>query len=199
MKYIIATLALFLVFPSGAAAQANAPRFDAGVQVPVAASSQFDHTDAGIGGRLGWRPTPTIGIEGEVDVYPRGFPGTNAFSRRRIEGLFGATVGPVFGRLRPFARLRPGFLQYGAASGPVICIAIFPPPLSCVLAGGRTVLAVDIGGGVEIAATRNGFVRADVGDRLVRYPGPVFDPGGVRDAAFFGHDFRFAIGAGMRF
>jgi hypothetical protein len=198
MKYIIAAIALMMMLPSGAAAQANS-QFELGVQVPMTASSQFDHTDTGIGGRLGWRPTRTIGIEAEIDVYPRGFPGTNAFSSRRIEGLFGATVGPVFGRLRPFARLRPGFLQYGAASGPVICIAIFPPPLSCVLAGGRTVLAVDIGGGVEIAATRNAFVRADAGDRVVRYPGPVFDLGGVRDDGFFGHDFRFAIGAGMRF
>jgi hypothetical protein len=200
MKHACTIVAvLVLLVPAGAAAQPNASRFEAGVQVPVDRSSEFEQADAGIGARLGWRPATAIGIEAELNVYPRRFPSPRGFSRRRVEGLFGATVGPTMGRVRPFARLRPGFLQFAKATEPVICIAIFPPPLSCVLAAGRTVFALDAGGGIEIAATPTAFIRADAGDRLVRYPRQVFNQGTTRDVGAFSHDFRFAIGAGLRF
>jgi len=77
---------------------------------------------------------------------------------------------------------------------------IYPPPLSCELAAGRTLPVFDVGGGVEVSATRRTFVRVDAGDRLVKYPGPVIDNNRTRqDEPFFGHDFRFAVGAGLRF
>lgn len=61
-------------------------------------------------------------------------------------------------------------------------------------------MAFDIGGGVEVFATRRTFVRIDAGDRLLRYPGPVFDnKRRRREDAFVSHDFRFAGGAGLRF
>jgi hypothetical protein len=197
---VSAIAALVLLRPALAAAQSGPELFELGVQVPVAASGEFDRTDAGIGGRFAWRPTTLMGIEAEVNLYPRDFPDGTAFSRGRVEGLFGVTLGPTFSRARPFARLRPGFVQFRDAPQPFACILIFPPPLSCALASGQTVFALDVGGGVDVATTRKTFVRADAGDRLVRYPGPAFDRGGkVHDGSFFGHDFRFAIGAGLRF
>jgi hypothetical protein len=115
--------------------------------------------------------------------------------------LFGATAGVTFGRVRPFARLRPGFVDVHATPDPFPCILIYPPPLQCALASGRTLFALDVGGGVAVTLTPRTFVRIDVGDRLVRYPGPVFemDPRRIHEDAFFGHDFRFATGAGLRF
>jgi hypothetical protein len=68
-----------------------------------------------------------------------------------------------------------------------------------VLASGRTLLAFDIGGGVEMFATPTTFVRVDVGDRVLKYPGPVFDNTRTRQDAFFSHDVRIAAGAGLRF
>src|SRR5258706_6171515 len=183
-----------------ALAQSTPDRFELGVQVSSARSSEFDATDVGLGGRFAWHPIELIGIESEIDVYPGDFPDQRAFSRGRIEGLFGVTVGPRFGRLRPFAKLRSGFLDIRAAPQPVACILIFPPPLSCQLAAGRTLVAFDVGGGVEVFATQRTLVRIDAGDRLLKYPGPVFDGNFVRrDAAFFGPDFRFTAGAGFRF
>jgi hypothetical protein len=85
------------------------------------------------------------------------------------------------------------------APEPIACIAIFPPPLTCVLASGRTLTAVDLGGGVDVSVGERTFVRIDGGDRLVRYPGPVFDTGTVHDEAFVGHDFRMAVAGGIRF
>jgi hypothetical protein len=186
--------------PRQVAGQSSRAQFEVGVQLPVAASAEFDRVDTGIGGRLAWRPTTVMGIEAEVNLYPRDFPGGTAFSRGRVEGLFGATLGPTFDRVRIFARLRPGFVQFREAPQPFACILIFPPPLACALATGATVFALDAGGGVDVAATRRTFVRADAGDRIMRYRGPVLDRDGrSSEGAFLSHDFRFAIGAGVRF
>jgi len=176
-------------------------RFELGVQVALAQSGQFDARDAGVGGRIAWRPVSLVGLEAELNVYPRGFPDRRPFSRTRVEGLFGVTAGVAFGRIRPFARLRPGFVDVHESPDPFPCILIYPPPLACALASGRTLFALDAGGGVEVAVTPRTFVRVDVGDRLVRYPGPVFetDPRRIRERSFFGHDLRLATGAGLRF
>ncbi len=182
-------------------AAAQDQRLEAGAQITAATSGEFDDSDVGLGGRLAWRPTRSIGIEGEVNLYPRDFPGTGvAISRGHVEALFGVTVGPQLGRIRPFARFRPGLLRFQEAPAPVPCILIFPPPLGCSLAAGHTLFALDIGGGVEVQMTPRTFLRVDIGDRLVRYPGPAFDSRRqVHDEDFFGHDFRVAAGAGVRF
>jgi hypothetical protein len=139
-------------------------------------------------------------MEAEINLYPGDFPGSRPFSRGRVEALFGMTVAAPLGRVRPFARLRSGFVTMREAPEPFPCIAIFPPPLGCRLASGATLLAIDVGGGVEIPATSRTFLRVDAGDRLLRYQGPAFDENArVRERSFFGHDFRFAAGAGVRF
>jgi hypothetical protein len=141
-----------------------------------------------------------VTVEAEVVHYPSHFPDRPAFSRARLEGLFGVTWGPRLGRVRPFARVRPGFLRVQPAPEPLACIAIFPPPNACELASGRTLMAFDLGGGVDVSVGERTFVRIDAGDRLVRYPGPVFDTDrNVHEDAFFGHDIRIAAAGGIRF
>jgi hypothetical protein len=188
----------FLFVPRTSSAQSG--ELQVGGQVVGAVSGEFDSTDLGVGARVSWSPTPLLGAEAEIDFSPGDFADDPAFSGSRVEGLFGVTVGPRLGSFRPFAKLRPGFLTYGEAPEPFACILIFPPPLACTLASGKTVFALDVGGGVELFPTGRTFVRIDAGDRMVRYPGPVFDNSGtIRDDSFFGHDFRFAIGGGLRF
>jgi hypothetical protein len=181
-------------------APARAQQFEAGAHVVTANSSQFDSTDVGGGGRFAWKPGRLLGVEAEFSLFPGDFPADRGFSGGRVEALFGATVGPQLGRVRPFAKLRPGLLTFNEPSQPIACIQIFPPPLSCTLAAGRTLFAMDIGGGVELNTGGHAFIRIDAGDRLVRYPGTVFDTNFVvRDSPFFSHDFRFTAGGGVRF
>jgi hypothetical protein len=188
---------LFVLVSQPAAAQSHENRFQLGVGLAGAVSGEFDSTDIGVGVRFSWYPTAFVGAEAEVGFYPGEFA---AFSGNRVEGLFGMTIGPRIGRLRPFAKLRPGFVTFQEASEPFACIAIFPPPLPCRLAVGKTVFALDLGGGVELFPAGRTSLRVDIGDRLMRYPGTVLDRNFMaREDAFFSHDFRFAIGAGLRF
>jgi hypothetical protein len=183
-----------------AGAQTSSGRFELAAQVTSVSSGQFDAADAGLGGRVSWRPNSVLGLEAELNVFPRDFPSGRPFSRGRLEGLFGATAGATFDRFRPFVRARPGFVVVQESPEPFACILIYPPPLTCTLASGRTLAAVDIGGGVDISTTARTFVRVDVGDRLVKYPGPAFDSErNIHERPFFVHEFRFAAGGGMRF
>lgn len=203
MRSMAVTLALVLLIVScsrSALAQSEPSRFQVGGQLAGAVSNEFDSTDIGVGGRFSWHPTPLIGAEAEIDFYPSDFADEPAFSGSRVEGLFGVTVGPRIARLRPFAKVRPGFVAFREAPEPFPCPLIFPAPLSCQLASGETVFALDVGGGVEWFPTARTFVRVDAGDRILKYQGPVRDHDfTIREDGFFSHDFRFAIGAGVRF
>lgn len=173
--------------------------FEIGAQVPIERIGQIDATSAGIGVRGGWL-RGMFGVEGELNLFPGDVPDEPTISGQRIEGLFGVTVGPRFERWRPFARARAGFLRIGEATEPVACIMIFPPPIACSLAGGATLPAFDLGGGVEAAMTDRTFARFDIGNRLIRYSGPVIDGNReARDDDFIGHDLRFAFGVGWKF
>ena len=194
-----AAAALALGSAAPASAQIDSGRLEIGAQVPTSFSSEFDTADVGAGARLAWRASRWLGVEAEINLYPRNFPGRNAFSGGRVEGLFGPTLGPRLGRVRPFGKLRPGFLQVQQAPDPVACIAIFPPPLACTLAAGRSMFALDVGGGVEVFATPRTLFRVDAGDLMVRYPGPARNRDLVQRDSFFSHDFRFAAGVGFRF
>lgn len=192
-------LCLSLLSASNVWAQ-NDHQFQIGGQLATVTSGEFDSTDIGVGGRLSWHPVSLLGLEGEFNVFPSDFPDDPAFSGSRFEGLFGATVGPRLGALRPFAKFRPGFVSYSEAPEPFACILIFPPPLNCTMAAGQTLFAMDIGGGIELYPSRGTFLRVDVSDRAVRYPSPaIASDGTVQDEDFFGHDFRFTVGGGVKF
>ena len=195
-KALTITVLVFLIIPSAAVAQS----FEASGHFAASQWSEFDGNDLGFGGRLTWKPSSMIGVDADLTWYPSDFPDRAAFTRSRFEGLFGVTVGPRLNRVRPFAKASAGFLNVGEAPGAFACIAIFPPPLSCLLAAGDTLPAYEIGGGLEIDATARTFIRADVTDRILRYPGPTFDDDfQIREDGFFGHALRFTIGAGLRF
>lgn len=179
---------------------ARAQSFDVGVHLASSQWSEFDGTDIGGGGRLTWKPSAVIGVDADLTWYPGEFPPDGLpFSGNRIEGLFGVTAGPYLAGFRPFAKVGTGFMKVGEAEQPFACIAIFPPPLACVMAGGNTMQAYEFGGGIEILPTGRALLRLDVTDRVLKYPGPAIANREVHDQAFWGHSLRFTIGAGLRF
>ena len=187
----------FLLVASNAAAQS----FEVSAHVANSQWSEFDGNDVGFGGRLTWKPSTLVGVDADLTWYPSDFPGERiAFSSNRVEGLFGVTVGPRLNRVRPFVKGAAGFLNVSGAREPFACIAIFPPPLNCLMAAGDTLSAFELGGGVEISATERSFVRVDIADRILQYPGPTFDSNfELIDDNFYGHALRFTVGVGFRF
>ncbi len=197
-RAVLICLLTMCVCANGALGQTSGS-LELGAQAPIARIGELDATDVGIGARASWNPSPLLGVEGELNLFPSDIPDRVAISGSRLEGLFGVTVGPRFSGWRPFARVRPGFLRLGAAPAPVACILIFPPPLSCTLSD-QTLFAMDVGGGVELFTPASTFIRVDVGDRMLRYPGPAIDRAfQAHGDSFFGHDVRVAVGAGWRF
>jgi Outer membrane protein beta-barrel domain len=194
MLRFVAVTAFVLATVVPAASQS----FEVGAHVAAANWSEFDDVDMGVGGRFTWKPMPLIGLDADVTWYPGDQLGQ--FSRYRFEGLFGVTVGPKIDRVRPFVKAAAGFLEVAGTTGAFACIAIFPPPLPCALAGGDTLSAYEIGGGAEVDITPATFFRADVTSRILNYPGPTFDrDGGVRLDGFAGQALRFTFGGGLRF
>src|SRR5688500_12908886 len=122
MNYVVVFASLVLLSARPVAAQSDEHLFQAGVQLAGAVSNEFDSTDLGLGARLSWHPATVLGLEGEVDFYPAPFGDRTAFSEALVEGLFGATIGPRLGRLRPFGRLRPGFVMFRESEEPFACI-----------------------------------------------------------------------------
>lgn len=207
---------LATVFLCLSAATASAQSFTLDFHSGVARWSEFfylDRTDnerepfsdIGVGARVAWRPATIFSAEAYLTLYPQAFPieprrFPDTFSRRRVEALFGGTVGPQIGRVRPFAKVSGGLLNVAKVPTPFACIQVVPPPITCVLADGRTLPAFEIGGGVEISASSRYLIRVDVSERILRYPGPSrnidFE---AKDEGFFGHALRFTGGFGFRF
>ena len=194
------SFAVVLLLLSVATPPARAQSFEAGAHITASQWSEFDGNDVGVGGRFTWKPSSLIGMDADLSWYPSDFPDRVAFTGSRIEGLFGVTAGPRLSRTRPFARAGAGFVRSSEAPEPFPCIAIFPPPLICLMAAGHTMRAFEFGGGVEIDVTGRTFVRVDAGARMLRYPGPSFQNGlrEIRDENFWGTALRFTVGAGVR-
>jgi hypothetical protein len=195
---VLTALALTCVVGASAHAQS---KMEVSGQLVVTDLQELDTTDYGFGGRFGFAATPLFTFEGELNYFPSDIPDLVPLTSSRLEGLFGVKVGPRFNRFSVFGKARPGFVQFGEATAPVICILIFPPPLGCVLAGGETVFALDLGGGVEYFPSERTLLRFDVSDLMLQYPGPTFnrDMEVFTEDGFWGHNLRFAISGGYRF
>lgn len=124
-------IACFVLSLKPAAAQTSQPqpRFEVIGQFTGVTSSEFDGADLGVGGLVAWRRAALLDLEAETNVYPANLKAKHGspYSRGRLEGLIGVTVGPVRGRMRPFGTFRTGFVKFGSAPGPLACPAIFPP------------------------------------------------------------------------
>jgi hypothetical protein len=178
---------------------ADPRRADVTLELAATRYGEFDETGVGFGARLSYRAIDWLAVDGGL-LFAPGDLGKPAFSGAQREGLFGLRAGPRLGRGSVFAAVRSGFVTFSKAPEPLLCIAIFPPPLRCALAGGHTAFAVTLGGGGEIPFGGHGLVRLEAGDLLLKYPGPALTKdGAVLEDSFWRHNLRAALSVGFRF
>lgn len=187
--------ALLLASGSGASAAAQSRR---PIQVELALSGARltafdDETDIGAGLRVGYHVAHAFTVEAELEHYPRGL-GRPTFSASRTAGFFRAKAGLRRSKWGWFATAGTGLVRFSAAPGPLVCIAVFPPPLECQLASGRTLPALGFGAALVVQATERLVLRLDLEDRLLRYPEPAF----LREGSWDQNP-RFAVALGLRF
>lgn len=168
-------------------------------------------TEPGFGGRIGYSFNRYVTAEAEVNFFPRERELTDPdfMGGRKFQGLFGVKIGRRYERVGVFAKARPGFVNFseGDMRGrpDTVCIAIFPPPLSCFEPSGRTDFAVDVGGVFELYPSAQTFVRFDAGDTILRtgaHGVPVLTPNRATVIFIPGettHNFQGSVGFGFRF
>jgi hypothetical protein len=184
---------------SSPAHAADPPRADVSLELAATHYGEFEETAVGFGARVSYRVLDWLAVDGGV-VFAPGDLGEVGFSSSQVEGLFGVRAGPRVGASHVYAALRSGFVRFAAAPEPIPCIAIFPPPLPCVLAGGHTALAVGFGAGGELPLGGRALVRLEIGDLLVRYPGPaIANREAVLEESFWRHNLRGTVSVGLRF
>ncbi len=72
----IVMVSLVLLKSASALAQSESKRFELGAELAVIKSSEFDAKDVGFGARFSWAPFGLLGLESEINFYPKGFPGS---------------------------------------------------------------------------------------------------------------------------
>lgn len=147
-----------------------------------------DQTRSGLGAFAVYSPREWLGL----DVAATFFPAKEDVGGRAWQVLAGPRLGGHVAGLGIFGRVRPGFIRFSERfyKPEVVCIAIFPPPESCL--ADSTNFALDLGGTVELSVSPRTVLRFDLGDTLVRYP---IGNGG----STWRHGLQFTAGAGWTF
>jgi hypothetical protein len=161
--------------------------------------AEFDESDFGFGGEASYRFTDWLAADAQLTFFPSDLGEPASFSGSRFEGLFGLRLGHRLGGAGLYAAVRPGFVDFSEPSDPLACILVFPPPLVCTL-GGKSVFALNYGAGLEVLPGERLVVRAEVGDLMLKYPGPAFDEDmEVFEDSLWSHNLRATLSVGLRF
>jgi hypothetical protein len=184
--FVLAAAALLLMVPAqNAQAQSETPKVEIGAHYTLLRFRDFGVTDSGVGGRVTFNLTDSVGIEGELNVFPQKrsndltvFP--LFIDSTRTQGLFGVKTGLRSEKAGIFGKFRPGFVRFGD-SGVV-------PGL------GFTQFALDFGGVFELYPSRHVALRFDVGDTVIRFSNPSL----VSDTVY-SNNLQISTGVAFRF
>jgi hypothetical protein len=192
---IAAAMSFAAIHARPARAQAETPRVEIGAHFSLIRlpRPQLDSTVPGVGGRITFNFNDHVAVEGEINFFPKDLPGRVSLSRQQTQGLFGLKAGMRSSRAGVFGKVRPGYMRFGQAPEPVICIDDFQLPFGCWLAGGRTAFALDFGGVAEFYPSRRAVVRFDLGDTVVNFRG------NFEGRSLTTHNLQFNAGVGFRF
>lgn len=193
--------------------KATATKYELGVQFTALTFNDFQvRTQPGFGTRFTYNFNDNIAVEAQTDFFPN--DDKLAFSRnggRAWQGLAGVKIGKRYKNFGIFAKARPGFLNVTRGVADVVITG--PPPagstfpLFDINTRSATHFVTDIGGVLEVYASRRIVTRFDVGGYLIRYGPTTFQGftgvgttvGPVRDPGETTLNFQFSAGIGYRF
>jgi hypothetical protein len=202
--FFLVTCTAAFVHTAPAAAQGADRSVEVGGHVSVLRLSGFDTTDAGVGLHATWSIVRGLAGDAAVTWFPAGdeFDAASFSAQSRMLGLAGLRMGKDLGRVTLYGRGRLGFLRFAEQEN-VICIAIFPIPLSCRLATGHTAFAGDLGGGASLGLDSRDRLqlRLEASDLIVRYDvdAQVRRPNGEMSDGFVSHNLLLQVSLGWRF
>jgi hypothetical protein len=182
-------------------AQADAPKAEAGVQSSLLRVDRVSGkaTEPGVGGRLTYNVTDSVGVETELNFFPKKDGATNQEGGRITEGLFGVRIGKRSEKVGVFGKARPGFVSFGRA---ILNRDARVTNAFNFQYGRLTHFAFDLGGVVELYPSRRTVVRFDIGDTIIRYGRQNFIDALGQTAVVEGftrHNLQFGAGVGFRF
>lgn len=185
---------------AGPSLRASEPGFEVALLGAVTDRRELEATDYGFGLRPSWRLASWIALDAEAMLAPGGLGGSRPFSSSRTEFLGGLRFGRDLGSSGAYGLLRGGVVRFGEAEAPFPCILIFPPPLTCSIAQGDTVPALEFGAGYQHAINERARLFVELRDQVVKFEGPVMDAGfEPRLESFWSHNPRLTFGVGWAF
>lgn len=220
--FLVMAITLLCSHPNiqAAFAQSDAPKFEVGAQFsamhfddfdpgnevvrrefPNLLSSTFNNEkwEPGLGLRFTYNLTRIIGLEAEVNFFPRDKDPTPRFSGgRKTEYLFGPKIGFRSKRFGLFGKARPGFVRFNRF--PTIFRIIRSPStieVDVTDSGPANFFALDVGGVAEVYASRRIAIRFDIGDTIIHYR-QRDEPNNLAPA-YTRHNLQLSAGVGFRF
>jgi hypothetical protein len=207
-----AVLALLLTGGEARAQQEeeDAPKVEVGAEF---SSLSFNppafKREVGVGARVTYNLDPHVSLEAEVNFFPSG--GTRGFlsgGGSVLQGQFGVKAGRRFRNFGVFAKARPGFVSFDGAFTPVLAgteviNGVTFPVVDFTHVSRTTHFSADVGGVLEVYASRRVKARFDIGDTIIRYgPHDELDfsrePPFSRTATQVTHNFQFSAGLTLR-
>jgi hypothetical protein len=186
-----ATLLLTIPFTRASAQSSEIPKIEIGAQFSLLRISDLDTNNPGVGGRITWNVTRTIGVEGEVNLFPeRSNAQFDLRQSRKIQGQFGLKTGFRSDRFGVFGKVRPGFVHFDR-----ILLSNCPPGNVCPAVfriGSETKFSFDVGGVLEFYPSRHTMLRFDLGNTIISFSERNL-PQGTKN------NLQFSTGFGFRF
>ncbi len=184
----------FLVSPP-APGQTARPKFEAGAQFTAIHLADVKENILGLGVRFVYNPFRRFSLDGELNSTVTNPPSATSLTGGHVlEGFFGPKAGLRKSKFGIFGKIRPGFASFGDV------VKSIDRSTFTVQFGRRTQFALDIGGVLEIYASRRVSLRYDMGDTIVFYGRQViFPPPSPAFPGLAQHNFQFSSGILFRF
>lgn len=166
-------------------------------------------TNPGLGGRVTYNLHRNLGLEGEVNFFPRNLgQGFNAPGGHMYQGQFGVKAGKRFETFGLFGKLRPGFVGFSQTRQLIGTHTLAFAGTSFTVGefriGRKEYFSMDAGGVLELYVSRRIMTRMDIGDTIIKYgefvgEGFSLSTAIIRRPPETRHNFQFTAGVGFRF